>query len=131
MFSKANIYICNAKLEELCTINENNRVKSGAWDSCGVFVYNTSTHIKYLLPNGDSGIIRTLDERTYITSVNNSIITYLDRHSNVGKLTIDATEYLFKVALMKKKNKVPYFYPATVYLTTSVSCFLACVGSFL
>lgn len=105
MYSKANIYICNAKLEELCTITENNRVKSGAWDSCGVFVFNTSTHIKYLLPNGDTGIIRTLDERTYITSVNNSTITYLDRNSNVAKLTIDATEYLFKVALMKKKNK--------------------------
>lgn len=105
MFSKASIYICSAKLEELCTVTENNRVKSGAWDSCGVFVYNTSTHIKYLLPNGDSGIIRTLDERTYITAVNDSTITYLDRSTNVGKLTIDATEYMFKVALMRKKNK--------------------------
>jgi len=105
LFSKANIYITNNKLEELCTINENNRVKSGAWDAGGVYVYNTSTHIKYLLPNGDSGIIRTLDERTYITSVSNSTITYLDRSTNVGKLTIDCTEYLFKVALWKKKNK--------------------------
>ena len=38
------ISICNRKLENLCTIHENIRVKSGAWDESGVFVYTTSNH---------------------------------------------------------------------------------------
>ena len=38
------ISICNRKLEKLCTIHENIRVKSGAWDESGVFVYTTSNH---------------------------------------------------------------------------------------
>ena len=38
------ISICNRKLENLCTIHENIRVKSGAWDESGVFVYMTSNH---------------------------------------------------------------------------------------
>ena len=46
------ISICNRKLENLCTIHENIRVKSGAWDESGVFVYTTSNHIKYALTNG-------------------------------------------------------------------------------
>ena len=46
------IVICNRKLESLCTIHENVRVKSGAWEESGVFVYTTSNHIKYALTNG-------------------------------------------------------------------------------
>ena len=46
------ISICNRKLENLCTIHENIRVKSGAWDESGIFVYTTSNHIKYALTNG-------------------------------------------------------------------------------
>ena len=46
------VAICNRKLECLCTIHENIRVKSGAWEENGVFVYTTSNHIKYALING-------------------------------------------------------------------------------
>ena len=44
-------------------------VQSAAWDDHGVLVYTTLNHIKYCLPNGDSGIIRTLDVPVYITQV--------------------------------------------------------------
>jgi coatomer protein complex subunit alpha (xenin) len=44
--------ICNRKLESLCSIHENIRVKSGAWDESGVFIYTTSNHIKYALTSG-------------------------------------------------------------------------------
>lgn len=44
-------------------------LQSAAWDDHGVLVYTTLNHIKYCLPNGDSGIIRTLDVPVYITQV--------------------------------------------------------------
>lgn len=106
LFSKANIYLVNGpRFEEMCAITENSRVKSGAWDACGVFVYTTATHVKYLIPNGDTGIIRTLENPIYVTAVNSQFVSYLDRENKCGKLAIDATEYLFKVALMKRKYK--------------------------
>ena len=137
MYSKANIYITDGKLEELSSLNETSRIKSGSWDPVGVFVYTTSTHIKYLLPNAESGIIRTLDFPVYITSVTTgsaaaqlqqqthssasssptaaapsaasqqvqSVVTYLDREGKAGKLHVEATEYLFKVALMRRRNR--------------------------
>jgi Coatomer WD associated region len=54
--------------KQLCSISEAVRIKSGSWDiSNRIFVYSTLNHIKYLLPNGDTGIIRTLDVPLYIT----------------------------------------------------------------
>lgn len=52
LFQPSAIMICNRKLESLCNIHENIRVKSGAWDESGVFIYTTSNHIKYALTSG-------------------------------------------------------------------------------
>ena len=60
-------------------MHETIRVKSGAWDDHGVFIYTTLNHIKYALPNGDSGIIRTLDNPVYLTKVFGNVIFCLDR----------------------------------------------------
>ncbi|KAF2585094.1 hypothetical protein F2Q70_00033716 [Brassica cretica] len=86
-----------------CTLHETIRVKSGAWDDNGVFIYTTLNHIKYCLPNGDSGIIRTLDVPIYITKVSGNTIFCLDRDGKNRAITINATEYIFKLALLRKR----------------------------
>jgi len=60
-------------------VHETIRVKSAAWDDSGVLVYTTLNHIKYCLPNGDSGIIQTLEVPVYITRVFGDTIFCLDR----------------------------------------------------
>uniref|UniRef100_A0A674HAY1 Coatomer subunit alpha n=1 Tax=Taeniopygia guttata TaxID=59729 RepID=A0A674HAY1_TAEGU len=52
LLAKHAILVCNRKLESLCQIHENVRVKSGAWDESGVFIYTTSNHIKYAVTSG-------------------------------------------------------------------------------
>lgn len=103
LISKHNINICTKKLESLCLIHENVRVKSGAWDENGVFIYTTSNHIKYTLLNGDYGIIRTLDIPIYITRIRGNSIYCLDRECRTRVLGIDSTEYKFKLALVNHK----------------------------
>ena len=44
--------ICTKSLTTLATIQESTRIKSGAWDENGVFVYTTSNHVKYALTSG-------------------------------------------------------------------------------
>jgi coatomer protein complex subunit alpha (xenin) len=105
MFSQTHIYVADSKLQSLCMITESTRVKSGSWDLCGVFIYSTSTHLKYLLTNGDSGIIRTLPEPIYITAVARSTVFYIGRDQACASIAIDSTEYLFKMALSKKRNR--------------------------
>lgn len=103
LLSKHSIIIASKKLVHQCTLHETIRVKSGAWDESGVFIYTTLNHIKYCLPNGDTGIIQTLDVPVYITKVSGNTIHCLDRDGKNRAIVIDATEYVFKLFLLKKK----------------------------
>ncbi|XP_072962023.1 coatomer subunit alpha-1-like [Typha angustifolia] len=103
LLSKHAIVVANKKLVHRCTLHETIRVKSGAWDENGVFIYTTLNHIKYCLPNGDSGIIRTLDVLIYITKVSGNNIYCLDRDGKNRVISIDASEYIFKLALLRKR----------------------------
>ncbi|CAN1836462.1 Coatomer subunit alpha-1 [Linum perenne] len=103
LLSKHAIVIANKKLVHQCTLHETIRVKSGAWDDNGIFIYSTLNHMKYCLPNGDSGIIKTLDAPIYITKVSANIIFCLDRDGKNRSIVIDTTEYMFKLSLLKKR----------------------------
>ena len=63
-------------------VHETIRVKSAAWDDSGM--YTTLNHIKYCLPNGNLGIIWTLNVPVYITCDFGNILYWLDRRH--GKL---------------------------------------------
>lgn len=102
LLSKHTIVIANKNLEQLCLIHETIKIKSGAWDDIGIFVYSTLNHIKYALPNGDNGIIRTLDQPVYLTRVKGKNVYCLDRDGKSRVMTIDPTEYRFKLALVRK-----------------------------
>ncbi|KAF5730113.1 coatomer subunit alpha-1 [Tripterygium wilfordii] len=103
LLSKHAIIVASKKLVHQCTLHETIRVKSGAWDDNGVFIYTTLNHVKYCLPNGDSGIIRTLDVPIYITKVSGNTLVYLDRDGKNRSIVIDATEYMFKLSLLRKR----------------------------
>lgn len=103
LLCKHAVVICNKQLEQQCTVPESVRVKSGAWGPHGIFVYTTLNHIKYCIPNGDTGVIRTLDLPVYITRVTKDTLYCLDRECKVRKISIDTTECLFKIALMHKQ----------------------------
>ncbi|TKY49936.1 Coatomer subunit alpha-1 [Spatholobus suberectus] len=103
LLSKHAIIIANKQLVHQCTLHETIRVKSGAWDDNGVFIYTTLNHIKYCLPNGDSGIIKTLDVPIYMTKVSGNTIFCLDRDGKKQTIVIDASEYIFKLSLLKKR----------------------------
>ncbi|CAE6420726.1 unnamed protein product [Rhizoctonia solani] len=101
LLSKHTITIANKTMTQSSLIHETIRIKSGAWDDSGVFVYSTLNHIKYALPNGDNGIIKTLDQPVYLTRVKGKQIHYLDRSARPSTMDMDPTEYRFKLALVR------------------------------
>jgi len=103
LLGKHVLTIANRRLEVLCTIQENARLKSAAWEDSGVLIYTTSHHIKYSLINGDHGIIRTLDLPVYLTRVKGKSIYCLDRDTRPRLFQVDPTEYCFKLALVNRK----------------------------
>ena len=51
-YPRAAITIANKTFTQSTLIHETIRIKSGAWDDAGVFVYSTLNHVKYCLPQG-------------------------------------------------------------------------------
>lgn len=94
LLSKHAIIIANKKLGNANTIHETIRVKSAAWDDNGVLVYTTLNHIKYCLPNGDSGIIRTLEVPVYVSKVFGNVIFCLDRDGRNRQIQVQKTGVL-------------------------------------
>lgn len=103
LMSKHQLIVANKQLDHLCTINETVRLKGGCWDATkSIFVYTTLNHVKYVLPNGDRGIIRGLDAPVYPSKVHGNSMFCLDREVKMRTLEIDVTEALFKLALEAK-----------------------------
>lgn len=91
LLSKHAIVIADKKLGNAQTVHETIRVKSAAWDDNGVLLYTTLNHIKYCLPNGDNGIIRTLDTPLYITRVAGNTIYALDRDGKTRAIQVGSS----------------------------------------
>lgn len=102
LLSKHNVTIVTRSLEQLSSLHETIRLKSATWDDAGVLLYSTLNHVKYALPNGDNGIVRTLDQTVYLVKVKGRSLYSLDRSAKPRILDIDPTEYRFKLALIKR-----------------------------
>lgn len=117
LLCKYGVVIANRQLEQLCSISDTVRIKSGAWDvspsggtSSNLFIYTTLHHVKYCLPTGDTGTIRTLDNPIYATRVVKDQLFCLDREARSRVISIDTTEARFKLALANKKVSASLFF---------------------
>ena len=103
LLSKHSVVLCNKKLEHLSTAHETMSIKSGVWTDEGVFIYSTLNHLKYCLPNGDAGIICTLEHPVYLSCVIGESVFFLDREGKNQMMLINSTEFMFKMALQNRK----------------------------
>jgi len=68
-----------------------------------LFLYTTLNHVKYCLPSGDTGTIRTLDQPLYAMRAMKDQLFCLDREARARVISIDTTEARFKLSLANKK----------------------------
>ncbi len=57
----------------------------------------------YVTAARDNGIVRTLDAPLYITAVRGNRVYCLDRDCKNRVISVDPTEYMFKLALIQRK----------------------------
>ncbi|KAH8829364.1 coatomer subunit alpha-2 [Flagelloscypha sp. PMI_526] len=105
LMSKHTITIATKNFSKNSQIHETIRIKSGAWDDSGVFIYSTLNHVKYCLSNGDHGVICTLDNPVYLTRIKGRTAHCLDRSGRPRTLPFDPTEYRFKLALLSHNHQ--------------------------
>lgn len=103
LMAKKSVHLTDKSLSSIhYTHHDSTGIKSGAWDASGpgpIFYYTNSFHLKYLLPQGDSGIICTTATPLYLVRVKGDLVHVLDRQLSVLVLAIDPTECHFKMAL--------------------------------
>jgi coatomer protein complex subunit alpha (xenin) len=107
---KYGVVIADRQLEQLCSISDNVRIKSGAWDvtpatNSELFIYTTLHHVKYCLASGDTGTIRTLDQPVYAMRAAKDLLFCLDREARPRVVQMDTTEARFKLALANKQYR--------------------------
>lgn len=61
-----------------------------------------SAQTRPLIRDSDNGIVRTLDHTVYLAKVRGRTVYCLDRSAKPKTITIDPTEYRFKLALVKR-----------------------------
>lgn len=104
LLSKHTITVVDAKFQVVTLLHETIRIKLAAWDEAtGVLLYLTLNHIKYILLNGDLGIIKTLAATLYIARVLGTTVYCMNRQGQVETVEIDPTEYRFKKLLVNKQ----------------------------
>lgn len=108
LLSNTEATICNKDLEIISQgAKERDKIKSAIWDPCGVVLFSTTTHIKYLLINNDNGIVCSVEFPQYLISLNyknnRKTILSVDRSGKLIKTEITSIEYRFKLALHTKR----------------------------
>ncbi|WBW72142.1 coatomer alpha subunit Cop1 [Schizosaccharomyces osmophilus] len=102
LIGKHFVYIVKKSMELITSIHETIRIKSAVWIENNVLLYSTLDHLKYLLMSGDSGIVKTLESTIYLVRAKGDLVFALNRAAEPITIKIDPTDYLFKVALIKK-----------------------------
>ncbi|KAG6830285.1 hypothetical protein H0H87_008583 [Tephrocybe sp. NHM501043] len=125
LMGKHTITIANKNFSSSSLIHETIRIKSGAWDDSGVFIYSTLNHVKYCLPQGDHGVICTLDNPVYLTRIKGKTVHCLDRSARPRTITFDPTEYRFKLALLRNNyEEMLYIIRTSTLMGQSIIAYL-------
>ena len=95
--TKSGVMLLDETMKVLAEVAEKVRVKDALWEKSGVLLYNTMNQLKYLLPSGESGIVRSLEDPVYLACTRGTTLFAFSRENALVKLQIDPTEYLFKV----------------------------------
>ncbi|CAC38349.1 coatomer alpha subunit Cop1 [Schizosaccharomyces pombe] len=102
LLGKHYVYIVKKNLELITSIHETIRIKSAVWVENNVLLYATLDHLKYALMSGDTGVIKTLESTLYLVKAKGNMVFALNRAAEPVSFEIDPTEYLFKLALLRK-----------------------------
>lgn len=97
------LIICDRQLKVIAeTKLRSGKVKSCAWCSkSGALLFTTTNQLRYLLREGEEGVVCSLDQVLYLTHAAENQVTLLDRNCDVCFMDIKSCEYQFKAAVFR------------------------------
>lgn len=103
---KKMIFLMNKNFQRIARINEGYKIQGSLWNKDNVLIYTTYNHVKYLMTNGDQGILKSLDSIRYPCQMENDILYCFDTEGKLTQERLDREDYLFKrsIQLMNIKK---------------------------
>ena len=98
--TKKAVLIYNRQLQIVSQAREDCQVVSVLWTDENFVLYNTHQHLKFLLLNGESGVIKSLDKVFFLLRKNKQQIFTLDFEEQLEELETDLTDLELKNALL-------------------------------
>ncbi|KAF8208547.1 coatomer WD associated region-domain-containing protein [Mycena galopus ATCC 62051] len=110
LMNKYTITIANKNFSQHSLIHETIRIKSGAWDDSGVFIYSTLNHVKCCLSQGDHGVICTLDNPWQDHALSRPVGAPADDHvrPNGVPLQARAALYIIRTSTLLGQSIIAY-----------------------
>ncbi len=115
--TKNSITVADKQLRVVCTARDHIRVKGACWscpvgnsrsntapDRQRVLIYVTLTHVKYLLLDGEVGVLTSINRPVYPVAMVGSKFWYIDRHHHLHSLALDTTIMAFQFAILEKRR---------------------------
>lgn len=90
--SSSCVVLANRNLSTLATSVEHLHVKSGLWMDSGVFLFNTPHNLKYIMVQGDVGVLCSLAGTIYMAAVVKNEIVLVSRTGDLSRMSLNDTE---------------------------------------
>lgn len=105
ILTKFSVHIFDKKGKKRCAKKEESKIKSGIWGQDNVFFYNTHEHIKFVLKDGEVGLVRSINKIMFLSFYINRKIIAFDVNENFEEIELDMTEIEFKNAFLKRSGE--------------------------
>jgi len=102
--SRNKIVIIDADFNKVCDVTEKFSVKSLFWESDNLLFYTTANHWKYVLMNGETGILKCIEEPLHLVKkiANYKYLAFSEKNKIFEVECRKFDELDFKMALLEK-----------------------------
>lgn len=102
IITKFTVHIYDKLGRKRCSRKEDSKVKSALWAPDNVLFYNTHEHIKFVLKDGEMGLVRSIDKIMFLAFFQDRKLITFDGNENFEEIELDTTEIEFKNSFLKK-----------------------------
>ncbi|GIX63847.1 coatomer complex subunit alpha [Babesia caballi] len=95
------VVIYDMGLNVLASVETQAKVKTAVWYNDITVIYATRDRMYYLMLNGDSGTIRSLDKPIYVLRIKENVLYYMKRDHLCYKMEIESAELALKLAIYR------------------------------
>ncbi|GIX63666.1 coatomer complex subunit alpha [Babesia caballi] len=95
------VVIYDMGLNVLASVETQAKVKTAVWYNDITVIYATRDRMYYLMLNGDSGTVRSLDEPIYVLRVKENVLYYMKRDHLCYKMEIESADLALKLAMYR------------------------------